>query len=107
MQHSGFSSIWPYYRGRSGDAPLRVWVPGCSTGEEVYSIAICLLESISKLGIPVPVQILGTDLSERAIRNPVRAAEAIFNHAAKAIEIEDIEARVAALEAAAGGEQRR
>ena len=38
----------------------------------------------------------------------VRAAEAIFNHAAKAIEIEDIEARVAALEAAsASGEQRR
>jgi hypothetical protein len=32
----------------------------------------------------------------------VRAAEAIFNHAAKAIEIEDIEARVAALEEAAG-----
>jgi hypothetical protein len=31
----------------------------------------------------------------------VRAAEAIFNHAAKAIEIEDIEARVAALEASA------
>jgi hypothetical protein len=37
----------------------------------------------------------------------VRAAEAIFNHAAKAIEIEDIEARVAALEAAAIGQQRR
>jgi hypothetical protein len=38
----------------------------------------------------------------------VRAAEAIFNHAAKAIEIEDIEARVTALEAAtASGEQRR
>ena len=38
----------------------------------------------------------------------VRAAEAIFNHAAKAIEIEDIEARVAALEAAtASGEPRR
>ena len=38
----------------------------------------------------------------------VRAAEAIFNHAAKAIEIEDIEVRVAALEAAAvSGEQRR
>jgi hypothetical protein len=38
----------------------------------------------------------------------VRAAEAIFNHAAKAIEIEDIEARVTALEAAtATGEHRR
>ena len=38
----------------------------------------------------------------------VRAAEAIFHHAAKAIEIEDIEARVVALEAAAAsGEQRR
>jgi hypothetical protein len=37
----------------------------------------------------------------------VRAAEAIFNHAAKAIEIEDIEARVAALEAAAASGQQR
>jgi hypothetical protein len=34
----------------------------------------------------------------------VRAAEAIFNHAAKAIEIEDIEARVSQLERAAGGQ---
>jgi hypothetical protein len=37
----------------------------------------------------------------------VRAAEAIFNHAAKAIEIEDIEARVAALELAAPGSNKR
>jgi len=36
-----------------------------------------------------------------------RAAKAIFNHSAKAIEIEDIEARVVALEAAAGGGERR
>ena len=36
----------------------------------------------------------------------VRAAEAIFNHSAKAIEIEDIEARVTALEAAAGEQAR-
>ena len=55
-------------RGRSGDTPLRVWVPGCSSGEEVYSIVMCLLESISKLGLSVPIQIFGTDLSERAIR---------------------------------------
>ena len=37
----------------------------------------------------------------------VRAAEAIFNHAAKAIEIEDIEVRVAALEAAAASREQR
>jgi hypothetical protein len=37
----------------------------------------------------------------------VRAAEAVFNHAAKAIEIEDIDARVTALEAAAEGAQQR
>lgn len=37
----------------------------------------------------------------------VRAADSIFNHAAKAIEIEDIEARVAALEQAAGSGARR
>jgi two-component system CheB/CheR fusion protein len=55
-------------RERSGDSPLRVWVPGCSTGEEVYSILICLLELMSKLGMPVPIQIFGTDLSERVIR---------------------------------------
>ena len=37
----------------------------------------------------------------------VRAAEAIFNHAAKAIEIEDIEARVSALEASMGADRER
>ena len=30
------------------DAPLRVWVPGCATGEEAYSIAICLLERLER-----------------------------------------------------------
>jgi hypothetical protein len=42
----------------------------------------------------------------RCIRK-LRAAEAIFNHTAKAIEIEDIEARLSALEAAADEQQRR
>ena len=50
---------------RSGDAPIRVWVPACSTGEEVYSIAICLLEFLGERN--VPVQIFGTDLSETAV----------------------------------------
>ena len=32
--------------GRSPKAPIRVWVPGCATGEEVYSVAIALLEYV-------------------------------------------------------------
>ena len=54
-------------RERSSDLPLRVWVPGCSTGEEVYSIAMCLIEANEKCPAPVPIQIFGTDISERAI----------------------------------------
>ena len=52
---------------RSADVPLRVWVPGCSTGEEVYSIAMCLIEAVSKFPSPLPIQVFGTDLSERAL----------------------------------------
>ncbi|MFY9977981.1 MAG: chemotaxis protein CheB, partial [Candidatus Sulfotelmatobacter sp.] len=53
---------------RSSSDPIRIWVPGCSTGEETYSHAIALVETLSDLQIEVPVQIFGTDLSENAIR---------------------------------------
>jgi two-component system CheB/CheR fusion protein len=46
---------------------LRVWVPGCATGEEAYSVAILLQEQIRKAGRTHPVQIFATDLDERAI----------------------------------------
>jgi two-component system CheB/CheR fusion protein len=54
-------------RGRSPEQPVRVWAPGCSTGEEVYSLAMCLAEAIEKLPNPIPFQVFGTDLSEPAI----------------------------------------
>ncbi len=44
---------------------IRVWVPGCSTGEEVYSIAMILLESLGDR--PNKVQIFATDIDEEAI----------------------------------------
>ena len=47
--------------------PFRIWVAGCSTGEEVYSIAICLLEFLSDKVTPPPIQIFATDISEIAI----------------------------------------
>jgi two-component system CheB/CheR fusion protein len=54
-------------RDRSTGASLRIWVPGCSTGEEAYSIAICLLESLDGLGINPHIQIFGTDLHESVV----------------------------------------
>ncbi|MBD2677440.1 MULTISPECIES: chemotaxis protein CheB [Nostoc] len=46
---------------------IRIWVAGCSTGEEAYSITICLLEYLTSQGINHPVQIFATDINEVAI----------------------------------------
>jgi len=53
--------------------PLRIWVPGCSTGEEAYSHAISLVEFLGDQRAEVPIQIFGTDLSETAVQR-ARAA---------------------------------
>ena len=47
---------------------LRVWVPGCSTGEEVYSIALLLREHMDAMRSPPKVQIFGTDIDEAALQ---------------------------------------
>ncbi len=52
---------------KSADVPIRIWVAGCSTGEEVYSIAICLLEFLALQVAAPPIQIFATDISEQAI----------------------------------------
>ena len=49
------------------DNPLRVWVPGCSTGEEAYTIAILLLEALRAAGKDVPIQIFASDLDDHAL----------------------------------------
>jgi two-component system, chemotaxis family, CheB/CheR fusion protein len=54
-------------QGKTADSPIRIWVTGCSTGEEVYSIAICLLESLADKATQPPIQIFATDISEQAI----------------------------------------
>jgi two-component system CheB/CheR fusion protein len=48
---------------------LRVWVPGCASGEEVYSLAICILETLGRGPSKMRVQIFGTDLSESVIEH--------------------------------------
>ena len=47
--------------------PIRVWVPGCATGEEAYSIAICLMEFLDETKVTLPFEIFATDISETAI----------------------------------------
>jgi two-component system CheB/CheR fusion protein len=62
------TSVFPKIIGeRKSDNPLRIWVPGCSTGEEPYSVAITLLEYLSEHETTTPIQVFATDLSESAI----------------------------------------
>jgi chemotaxis methyl-accepting protein methylase len=46
---------------------VRIWVAGCATGEEAYSVAILFLECIEELPDPPLVQIFATDIDELAI----------------------------------------
>lgn len=46
---------------------IRIWVPGCSTGEEAYSLAIIFYEYLHRENLNIPLQIFGTDIDERAL----------------------------------------
>jgi len=59
--------------------PVRVWVPGCSSGEEVYSLAMLLVESLSANTNPTKIQMFGTDISETAVQ---RARSGIYSQSA-------------------------
>ena len=52
---------------RQAEDTIRVWVPGCATGEEVFSIGILLCEYMDRLPIHPRVQIFATDIDERAL----------------------------------------
>lgn len=55
--------------GRAGDGerPVRVWVPGCATGEEAYSIAILFLEQFAAAKQPASLQIFATDIDDESL----------------------------------------
>src|SRR5262245_15123970 len=55
-------------RERDEDVPLRIWVPGCSTGEEAYSIAIVLAEQLAAAQVSRRVQIFATDIDADALQ---------------------------------------
>ncbi len=67
-----FTELWKrvlpaLVENRGPDDPIRIWVPGCATGEEAYSIAICLMEVLDDRKVSVPFEIFATDISEAAI----------------------------------------
>ena len=55
------------FAGKHADASVRVWVPGCATGEEAYSIAMLLREQMDQLTAVPRVQVFATDIDEPAI----------------------------------------
>jgi two-component system CheB/CheR fusion protein len=54
-------------RAKPADAPLRVWVPACATGEEAYSVAMLLAEKIAATGKACPLQVFATDIEPEAL----------------------------------------
>jgi len=59
--------VLPQLVERDPTDPLRVWVPGCATGEEAYTLAMLLMEEASKLDLRPPIQVFGSDLDARAL----------------------------------------
>jgi two-component system CheB/CheR fusion protein len=55
------------FTGKPASATIRVWSPGCSTGEEAYSLAILLMEHMEALKKSYTVQLFATDIDSQAI----------------------------------------
>ena len=55
-------------RGKTAQQSIRVWVIGCSSGEEAYSLAIALLDFLEENALTgIPIQIFGTDINQKNI----------------------------------------
>ena len=54
-------------RGQSPDQPIRIWIAGCSTGEEAYSLAMLFLEQIAAIKRNVKLQVFASDVDPDAI----------------------------------------
>jgi two-component system CheB/CheR fusion protein len=75
--HALSRTIFPsILKNRKSTDTIRIWAPACATGEEAYSIAICLFEFLKDKAINTPVQIFATDLNESAIE---KARQGIYH----------------------------
>src|SRR5438552_9919919 len=62
-------SVFPQIlKNKPSEAPIRIWVPGCSTGQEAYSLAIALLEFLDDRPMSPDIQVFATDLSNTLLQ---------------------------------------
>lgn len=59
--------IIPLVGEKERDEPIRIWIPGCSTGEEAYTMAMVVLERLRRVRKHCPVQIFATDTNNDAL----------------------------------------
>jgi two-component system CheB/CheR fusion protein len=63
-----FATLLPnIFQNKRHDQPIRVWVAGCATGEEAYSVGMLLFEEASRHAVRPHIQVFGTDLDVRAL----------------------------------------
>ena len=60
-------AITPLVSSKLPDEPIRIWIPGCSTGEEAYTMAMVLLDRLRRTHKHCPVQIFATDTNNEAL----------------------------------------
>ena len=70
--------IVPLAEDAQPDHPIRVWVPGCATGEEAYTIAMLLARALERKDDESTFQIFATDLDAQAIET---ASQGVYPHA--------------------------
>jgi two-component system CheB/CheR fusion protein len=70
------TNVFPELVKKGASDTIRIWVAGCSTGEEVYSLAISLLEFLDERADAPKVLIYGTDINEKALE---RARTAVYS----------------------------
>ncbi len=66
FQALGQAAFPALLKGRSANDSIRLWVPGCSTGQEAYSLVMALLEATGD-EVAIPIQMFGTDLNEKLL----------------------------------------
>jgi len=74
-------------KGRSDSDGLRIWVPGCASGEEAYSLAITALEVMAEQHRNVPLKVFATDINESDLR---RARRSIYAQSIAAVVAPDL-----------------